>query len=95
MIVSNDNSKINLIAADALSQLEHDEASRAFVLSSNLDLLKRVKKEIKVQIERLARQSILQKSINNLLLIKVKSYKDCISLVNDCAPEHLILLDLF
>ena len=93
MIVSNDNSKINLIAADALSQLEHDEASRAFVLSSNLDLLKRVKKEIKVQIERLARQSILQKSINNLVLIKVKSYKDCISLVNDCAPEHLILLD--
>ena len=43
-------------------QLEHDEASRAFVLSSNLDLLKKVKKEIKVQIEN-CRQSILQKSI--------------------------------
>ena len=39
MVVSNDISKVNLIAADVLSQLEHDSAARAFVLSNNLTLL--------------------------------------------------------
>ena len=47
MVVSNDISKVNLIAADVLSQLEHDSAARAFVLSKNLNLLSNVKKEVK------------------------------------------------
>jgi histidinol dehydrogenase len=93
MIVSNDIEKASIAAADALSQLEHDPDSRAFIISSNLKILKKIKTSINEQIQQLSRQSVLKQSIENLLLIKAKSFKDTLVLINDCAPEHLILLD--
>jgi len=93
MIVTNSITNISIAAADALSQLEHDANSRAFIISNNLSILTKIKTEIKKQIQDLTRQSILKRSIKNLLLIKSKSFKDTLSLINECAPEHLILLD--
>jgi histidinol dehydrogenase len=93
MIVTNNITNISIAAADALSQLEHDQNSRAFIISNNLSILDKIKTEIKKQIQDLTRQSILKRSIKNLLLIKSKSFKDTLSLINECAPEHLILLD--
>ena len=93
MIVTNNITNISIAAADALSQLEHDPNSRAFIISNNLSILTKIKTEIKKQIQDLTRQSILKTSIKNLLLIKSKSLKDTLSLINECAPEHLILLD--
>ena len=93
MIVTNNITNISIAAADSLSQLEHDPNSRAFIISNNLSILTKIKTEIKKQIQDLTRQSILKRSINNLLLIKSKSFKDTLSLINECAPEHLILLD--
>jgi histidinol dehydrogenase len=93
MIVTNNITNISIAAADALSQLEHDPNSRAFIISNNLSILDKIKTEIKKQIQDLTRQSILKRSIKNLLLIKSKSFKDTLSLINECAPEHLILLD--
>ena len=93
MIVTNNITNISIAAADALSQLEHDPNSRAFIISNNLSILTKIKTEIKKQIQDLTRQSILKRSIKNLLLIKSKSFKDILSLINECAPEHLILLD--
>ena len=93
MIVTNNITNISIAAADALSQLEHDPNSRAFIISNNLSILTKIKTEIKKQIQDLTRQSILKRSMKNLLLIKSKSFKDTLSLINECAPEHLILLD--
>ena len=93
MIVSNDIEKASIAAADALSQLEHDPDSRAFIISSNLKILQKIKTSVNEQMQQLSRQSILKQSIENLLLIKAKSFKDTLVLINDCAPEHLILLD--
>ena len=93
MIATNNITNISIAAADALSQLEHDPNSRAFIISNNLSILTKIKTEIKKQIQDLTRQSILKRSIKNLLLIKSKSFKDTLSLINECAPEHLILLD--
>ena len=93
MIVTNSIRNISIAAADALSQLEHDPNSRAFIISNNLTILKRIKAEIKNQIQDLSRQSILKRSIQNILLIKSKSFKDALGLINGCATEHLILLD--
>ena len=93
MVVSDDETKAGLVAADVLSQLEHDAASKAFVLSNNLNLLKKIKKEINIQLSSLSRKSILEKSLLNLQLIKTRSMVDSINMINECAPEHLILLD--
>ena len=93
MIVTNDAEKCSIAAADALSQLEHDSNSRAFIISNNLRILKKIEAEIKKQTKLLQRQTILSKSLENLLLIKAKSFNDALILINECAPEHLILLD--
>ena len=93
MIVSNDIEKASIAAADALSQLEHDPDSKAFIISSNLKILNKIKTSVNDQIQQLSRKSVLKQSIENLLLIKAKSFKDTLVLINDCAPEHLILLD--
>ena len=93
MIVTNSIKNISIAAADALSQLEHDPDSRAFIISNNLAILNKIKVELKKQIQKLSRQAILNKSIENMLLIKSKSFKDAVALINECAPEHLILLD--
>ena len=61
MIVTNDLDKISIAAADALSQLEHDPNSRAFIISNNLSLLKKIKAEISKQMSNLARQNVLSK----------------------------------
>ena len=75
MIVTNSIKNISIAAADALSQLEHDPDSRAFIISNNLAILNKIKVELKKQIQKLSRQAILNKSIENMLLIKSKSFK--------------------
>ena len=93
MIVTNDLENSSLAAADALSQLEHGDDSKAFVISQKLNVLKKVKSEVLKQKKSLKRQTILNESIKNLILIKSKSAIDTSQLINECAPEHLILLD--
>jgi histidinol dehydrogenase len=93
MIVTNNIKNASLAAADALSQLEHGVDSKAFVISQKLNILKKVKSEVLMQKKRLKRETILNESIKNLILIKSKSVIDTSQLINECAPEHLILLD--
>ena len=93
MIVTDKIQNAAIAAADALSQLEHDPNSRAFVISKNLKILNKIRTEIRKQSKDLSRQSVIEKSIQNLLMIKSKSFKDSLTLINECAPEHLILLD--
>jgi len=93
LVMTNDINKAKLAASDALSQLEHDPNSKALIMSCKLNVLNAVKKEIQNQKKLLKRQSILKDSIKNLLLIKAKSFVDSLAVINDCAPEHLILLD--
>ena len=93
MIVTDKIQNAPIAAADALSQLEHDPNSRAFIISKNLTILSKVKTEIRKQMKDLSRQSVIKKSMQNLLMIKAKSFNDSLTLINECAPEHLILLD--
>ena len=60
MIVTNDLNNAALAAADALSQLEHGVDSKAFVVSQNLNVLKKVKSEALKQKKKLKRESILK-----------------------------------
>jgi histidinol dehydrogenase len=93
MIVTNNLINSPLAAADALSQLEHGVDSKAFIISQQLNVLDNIKAEVLKQKRNLKRKSILNESIKNLILIKSKSISDTSQLINECAPEHLILLD--
>tara|TARA_B100001057_G_scaffold239393_1_gene239635 strand:+ start:18726 stop:20573 length:1848 start_codon:yes stop_codon:yes gene_type:complete len=93
MVVTNDKDNISLASIDALSQLEHGKDSSAFILSKYKSVLDGVKKEIKSLSKDLSRTNLLDCSKNNISLVKCKSDKDIVNMINDCAPEHLVLLD--
>ena len=93
MVVTNDKENISLASIDALSQLEHGKDSSAFILSKYKSVLDGIKKEIKSLSKDLSRTNLLDCSKNNISLVKCKSDKDIVNMINDCAPEHLVLLD--
>ena len=92
-VYSDDEKKVDIIASDLLSQLEHSVDAKAVLISKNELLLDSIKSEIKQQKIDLKRQSILDKSLKNIYLVKAKNNQEIISFINDNAPEHLILLD--
>ena len=93
MVVINNKKHLSLAASDVLSQLEHGPDSCAFVLSESSSVLQGVKDEIVQQLESLKRKDQLEKAIKNIVLIETISVDNTIDMINDCAPEHLVLLD--
>ena len=92
-VVSNDENKIDIIASDLLSQLEHSKDAKAVLISQNKSLIKNISDEINLQKKSLSRQEILQSSINNIYLVNASDDQQVIDFININAPEHLILLD--
>ena len=92
-VVSNDENKLDIIASDLLSQLEHSKDAKAVLISQNKSLIKNISNEINIQNNVLNRQEILQSSINNIYLVKASCDQQVIDFININAPEHLILLD--
>ena len=92
-VVSNDENKLDIIASDLLSQLEHSKDAKAVLISQNKSLLKNISSEINIQNNALNRQEILKSSINNIYLVNASNDQQVIDFININAPEHLILLD--
>ena len=93
MVITNSINNTSLAAIDALSQLEHGKDSSAYILSKSKIVLDSIQKEIRSLSKDLRRINLLEYSMKNILLIKCKSDKDIVNMINDCAPEHLVLLD--
>ncbi|MDP9230755.1 MAG: histidinol dehydrogenase [Bacteroidota bacterium] len=79
------------IAADLLSQAEHGVDSQVILVVSHELLVMRVKKEIEIQLKKLSRKEIIKKVLKNSKIIIVKDENEAIDLLNEYAPEHLIL----
>ena len=92
-VVSDDISKIDIIASDLLSQLEHSIDAKAVLISKNKTLIKNISDEINLQSKLLTRQDILKQSLNNIYLVNAKNDQLIIDFINNNAPEHLLLLD--
>jgi len=92
-VVSDDENKIDIIASDLLSQLEHSKDAKAVLVSKNKSLIKNISKEIDLQKNLLNRQNILKSSQKNIYLVNAANDQQIIDFININAPEHLILLD--
>jgi histidinol dehydrogenase len=80
------------VAADMLSQAEHDENAMAVLVTFNSNYAHRVEGEIRRQLRTLARRKIAEVSIKNrAFIIVAKNLKEGIDLANEIAPEHLQL----
>ena len=92
LIISDDSSDPLHIAADLLSQAEHDKLAACILVTTSEELAKSVAIEIESQLAELPRQEIARKSINNNgKIIIVKSIEEAILISNEIAPEHLEL----
>ena len=93
MVVTNNKENVSIAAIDALSQLEHGTDSCAFVLSKSKTILNNIKKEMENLSKKLTRNDLIDEAIKNIIMVKCKSDNDIVDKINDCAPEHLVLLD--
>ena len=89
-ILADESANAKEIAADLLSQAEHDKRARAMLITNSKSLAEAVSKEIERQLITLPRQEIAQTSIEDRGFIAVmENTAEMFELMNDVAPEHL------
>jgi len=92
LIVADDSAHANFIAADLLSQAEHDEQAVPILVTCSEVLAHEVMRELEIQISSLTRQSIIKESLGGQCrLFVVESLEEALIIANDIAPEHLEL----
>lgn len=79
------------VAADLLSQAEHGEDSQVILISTSEKIISEIKTEVYKQLDLLPRKIIAAKTLENSKAFIVNSINDAIDLINDYAPEHLII----
>ena len=79
------------VAADLLSQAEHGVDSQVVLVSPSEEFAKKVLAEIEIQLESLPRKDIASKALSNSCAVILEDQAAAIALINDYAPEHLIL----
>lgn len=90
VVLADETAKPNEIAADLLSQAEHDERAVSILVTPSLQLALKVEEEVEKQLATLPRKEIAQKAINEYGVIYVTdTMKQAIDVVNELAPEHL------
>ncbi len=95
LVVADKSCSAKFVAADLLSQAEHDKMASAVLITDDMDFAKEVAKQIEIQLKSLEREEIARTSIeNNGKIIVAKNLEVAIEIANELAPEHLeICLD--
>src|SRR5699024_2923093 len=92
-VVADCSAPIPFIAADLLSQAEHDEAATAICITFSEEKAKEIQTEVLAQLNQLERKQVAEASIlNNGKIIVATSIEEAFELVNVIAPEHLQLM---
>jgi histidinol dehydrogenase len=92
LVVADDTAPPKFIAADLLSQAEHDERASSILVTPSATLMNEVSKEIDLQINKLSRKEICRLSLKNYgLMIQTTDMEQAIDIVNQIGPEHLEL----
>ena len=90
LVIADQSGNPRYIAADMLSQAEHDKMAVAVLITDSEKLAEKVRDEIELQLKDAARESIARESIRkNGKIIIVKDIEEAISICNAIAPEHL------
>ncbi len=92
LVISDERSSPVVLAADMLSQAEHDKLASAVLITTSKSLAQQVAKELEVQLKQLPREEIARASIeDNGKIIIADSIETAIAVSNRIAPEHLEL----
>ena len=92
LVIADSTCNPRFVAADMLSQAEHDRLASAILLTDSEDLAAAVSKELEIQIPMLSRNEIARASVDGYgAILIVDSIDEAIEISNEIAPEHLEL----
>lgn len=92
LIIADSTAEPKFLAADLLSQAEHDETAMSVLVTTDMSLAEEVSKEVTRQLEVLPKKKIAEKSVDSYgTIIIAKNVEECIEISNEIAPEHLEL----
>ncbi|NLZ48143.1 MAG: histidinol dehydrogenase [Clostridiales bacterium] len=93
LIVADKDANAEFIAADLMSQAEHDVLSSAILITDDMNLAYKVREELNSQLKSMSRKDIITRSIEDYgAIIVTRDIKESLKLANDIAPEHLELM---
>lgn len=93
LVLADETANPKYVAADLLSQAEHDELASAILITTSKKLAEEVSVCVKEYIKKLSRAEIIQKSLDNYGYILIAdTMEDAIDAANDIASEHLEIL---
>lgn len=93
LVLADQTANPKFVAADMLSQAEHDELASAILVTDSEELASKVAKEIKVFTDKLSRKAIIEKSLEQFgYIIVTKNLSEAIDVANEIASEHLEIM---
>jgi len=90
-VMADDTCNPSYVAADLLSQAEHGTDSQVLLVCANKDIVEKVSAEIEKQVKDLPRRDMIAETLKNSSAIVLQDSGEMIELVNEYAPEHLII----
>ncbi len=91
LVYADESAEPAFVAADLLSQAEHGVDSQVVLVTPSEKFAKKVLKEINEQLEALPRRDIAYKALSNSTAVVMEEQESAIALINQYAPEHLII----
>lgn len=93
LVLADETANPRYVAADLLSQAEHDELASAILITTSNELADQVSKEVDLFVAKLSRKEIIQKSLDNYGYIMVaESLEEAVDAANEIASEHLEIM---
>lgn len=90
LVIADETANPRYVAADLLSQAEHDEMASAILITTSRELAKKVSDEVEGFLQVLSRKEIMEKSLENYgYILLVKDLEEAVEVANEIASEHL------
>ena len=90
-VYADETSIASFVAADLLSQAEHGVDSQVILIANSIDIVEQVQKELDMQLVLLPRKELATKALAHSKAIVIENTEEVIAMMNEYAPEHLIL----
>jgi histidinol dehydrogenase len=90
-VYGDESANAEFVASDLISQAEHGPDSQTLLATTSRQLIEKVINAIERQVETLPRQDFIRKSLANSRFILLSTPEECMEIINEYAPEHLIL----
>lgn len=91
LVIADGDAEPGIVAADLLSQAEHDPQSQVVLVTTDEAFAKTILTETGIQLQRLARKGIVLRALENSFALVVASLDEAVTFSNQFAPEHLII----